>query len=84
MLPKSRHVSFANRLAGAAHEVLEESPTIDFALVTLAKSLGLPDGSALTLFALGRTMGWIGHALEQYAQETIIRPRATYVGDKPA
>jgi len=44
----------------------------------------LPNGAALTLFALGRTMGWIGHAIEQYAEGTIIRPRAKYVGERPA
>jgi len=71
-------------LADAAHQVLREAPTIDFALVAVAKVLRLPEGSALTLFALGRTLGWIGHALEQCAQEPIIRPRARYVGKLPA
>ncbi|HXC60351.1 MAG TPA: citrate synthase family protein [Steroidobacteraceae bacterium] len=83
MLPKSKRAAFAGDVAAAAAGILGEAPTIDFALVALAKSLGLPDGSALTLFALGRTLGWIAHALEQYAQDAIIRPRARYVGDKP-
>ncbi|MCB0091065.1 MAG: citrate synthase, partial [Caldilineaceae bacterium] len=43
-------------------------------------ALGLPAGSALTLFALGRTAGWIGHIIEQYQAERMIRPRARYVG----
>jgi citrate synthase len=55
-----------------------------FALVAVARSLGLPSGAALTLFAIGRTIGWIAHALEQYAEPTIIRPRAKYVGEAPA
>jgi citrate synthase len=83
LLPKSKQVATAHRLAAAVTRVLGEAPTIDFALVALAKSLSLPDGSALTLFALGRTLGWIGHAMEQYEQDAIIRPRAKYVGDKP-
>jgi hypothetical protein len=29
--------------------------------VTLALALDLPPGSALALFAIGRTAGWIGH-----------------------
>ena len=43
----------------------------------------LPVDSALVLFALGRTIGWIGHAIEQYASEEVIRPRAKYVGTLP-
>ena len=33
---------------------------------------------------LRRTVGWIGHALEQYATGQLIRPRAKYVGVPPA
>lgn len=58
-------------------------PTVDMALVSVEQVLGLPPGSALTLFALGRTIGWVGHALEQYATDRLIRPRATYTGVKP-
>jgi citrate synthase len=83
MLPRSRQSAFAHRLAASVGATLNEAPTIDFALVALSKALALPEGSAFTLFALGRTMGWIAHALEQYAQDAIIRPRARYVGDKP-
>jgi citrate synthase len=38
----------------------------------------------LMLFAIGRSVGWIGHALEQYATGQLIRPRAKYVGVPPA
>ena len=37
----------------------------------------------LVLFALGRTAGWIAHAIEQYAAATLIRPRARYTGPLP-
>jgi len=46
----------------------------------LARALDLPEGSPLTLFALGRSIGFIGHAIEQYESGTMIRPRARYVG----
>jgi citrate synthase len=39
--------------------------------------------SPLTLFALGRTAGWIGRALEQYRSNQLIRPRAKYTGPRP-
>jgi citrate synthase len=46
--------------------------------------LSLPPGGALTLFAIGRTIGWIGHAIEEYQKNRIIRPRARYIGEQPA
>lgn len=84
LLPqKSAELTFARRLSDAAETVLGEMPTLDFALVAVERVLDLPRGSALTLFAIGRTLGWIGHAIEQYAQDAMIRPRAKYVGPKP-
>jgi len=64
-------------------EIFEERPNVDFGLVALARGLGLPPGSALALFALGRTVGWIGHAIEQYERGALIRPRSRYVGEPP-
>jgi citrate synthase len=84
LLPSSKAAAFARDFAAAAQRVLGEAPTVDFALVAVARSLGLPSGAALTLFAIGRTIGWIAHALEQYSQAAIIRPRAKYVGEAPA
>jgi len=52
-------------------------------LLTLAHALGLPAESPLILFSLGRTLGWIAHAIEQYADTRLIRPRARYVGPLP-
>jgi len=84
MLPSGKTATFARELADAAHAVLGEAPTVDFALVAVARALGLPTGAALMLFAIGRTIGWIGHAMEQYEKDAIIRPRAKYVGEQPA
>jgi citrate synthase len=84
MLPKSKQAAFAHELIATTSAVLREAPNVDFALVAVVKTLGLPNGTALTLFAIGRTIGWIGHAIEQYGHEAVIRPRAKYVGEKPA
>jgi citrate synthase len=81
--PKSADLAFARTVARAGEEVTGEKPTIDFALVALSRALKLPPGAPLALFALGRSIGWIGHALEQYARDEIIRPRARYVGPPP-
>jgi citrate synthase len=58
-------------------------PTLDVGLVALRAALGLPSGAAAALFAVGRTAGWIAHALEQSASEQLLRPRARYVGPPP-
>jgi citrate synthase len=60
-----------------------EQPNLDFALAAAARVLGLPAGSPLVIFAVGRSIGWIGHAIEQYATNQLIRPRAKYVGAVP-
>lgn len=80
MLPKSKELTFARALAEAATNVIGEQPTVDFALVAVERALALPRGAALTLFAIGRTIGWIAHAIEQYGHDAMIRPRAKYVG----
>jgi citrate synthase len=32
---------------------------------------------------VARTIGWVAQAIEQYASDAIIRPRAKYVGKVP-
>jgi citrate synthase len=70
-------------MAAAAEKLTGLQPSLDFALVALRRHLELPMGSALGLFCLGRSIGWIAHALEQRSQGTLIRPRAAYVGPRP-
>jgi citrate synthase len=55
-----------------------QRPNIDTALVALERTLRLPPGAALAIFAAGRTAGWIAHALEQRQDGRLIRPRASY------
>lgn len=57
-----------------------EHPNIDFALSALTRVYGLPKEAPLILFALGRCVGWLAHALEQVTTGQPIRPRAQYVG----
>jgi citrate synthase len=59
------------------------APTIDVGLVATSLALGLEPGLASVLFALGRTAGWVAHAIEQYGTGELIRPRARYVGPAP-
>jgi citrate synthase len=64
----------------AVEELTGQRPNIDAALVALERVLHLPEGSALAIFAAGRTAGWIAHALEQRQDGRLIRPRASYGG----
>ncbi len=81
--PKSRELAFVLDVTDAATSITRERPNLDFALASVARVLRLPAGSPLTLFAIGRTIGWIGQAIEQYATGQLIRPRAKYVGVVP-
>jgi citrate synthase len=67
-------------LIRATVDLTGQLPTIDVGLVVLARQLGLPTGAATALFAIGRTAGWLAHALEQAGQDQLIRPRARYTG----
>ena len=76
-------LAVAERIAEAGERLTDRKPNVDFATVTIERSLGLPQDSALALFLLGRTVGWIAHALEQAAHGGLIRPRARYTGPRP-
>jgi citrate synthase len=69
-------VAAAGRLSG-------QRPNVDFALAAATTALGLPQGAALSLFVVGRTVGWIAHSIEQYQSGVLIRPRARYTGPRP-
>ncbi len=69
------------KLAGEAYT--GQPANIDFALAALTRALGLPPDAAFALFAVGRSTGWIAHAIEQLESGALIRPRARYVGPPP-
>jgi len=71
-------------LIATVAEIGGHAPNVDFALASLTRSFGLPAGSGLVLFALARSVGWIAHAIEQSGERKLIRPRADYVGIRPA
>jgi citrate synthase len=81
--PDAPGLVLAHAVIRAAATVSSGAPTIDFALAALEQTLRLPAGAGLTLLAIGRTVGWIGHVLEQYQSQRLIRPRARYTGVPP-
>jgi len=70
-------------LSKAGLELLDDLPNLDFGLAAMTRAYGLPAQAPVLLFALGRTVGWIAHALEEYAGGQLIRPRARYTGPSP-
>jgi citrate synthase len=82
-ISRSPALSLASAVVQEAKALIGEEPNSDFALAVLARLLSLPEGYGLGIFALGRTIGWLAHAMEQYQSDRIIRPRARYVGHMP-
>lgn len=75
--------AFVAETAAAAEQLLARKPNVDFALAAVSVALRLPRGAAIGIFLIGRAVGWIAHAMEQYAAGQLIRPRARYVGAMP-
>jgi citrate synthase len=70
-------------ILAAAAQLIRQRANVDFALAAATAALGLPQGAALALFIVGRSVGWIAHAIEQYETGILIRPRARYTGPRP-
>jgi citrate synthase len=56
---------------------------VDFFSAVVYYALGVPGDLCTSIFATGRVAGWCAHALEQYADNRLIRPRADYTGVAP-
>jgi citrate synthase len=62
---------------------LGQPPNIDFALAALSVMANLRRDATSTIFAIARSAGWIGHALEEYDEQPLrFRPRARYVATR--
>lgn len=76
-------LALVREVVGQVQQELGQQPTIDLGLAALARVLGLPPGAAMGVYAIGRTAGWVAHALEEYRGGRLIRPRARYIGPTP-
>jgi citrate synthase len=56
----------------------------DMALGALSFCAGMAPGSGQAIFTLGKVVGWLAHAIEEYTLPTRFRSRADYVGPLPA
>jgi citrate synthase len=73
-------LAVARALVRAMERAGRPPVNVDGAAVALRAALGLPRGAVAGIFAVGRTAGWVAHALEQYASGQLLRPRARYRG----
>lgn len=85
-------LNLAEQLAGPQaledfHETIREAeavtgqrPALELGLVAVARALGLPRRGASALWAVGRSVGWMAHVIEQRLAGQIIRPQARYDG----
>lgn len=53
---------------------------VDFFSASVYYMLGIPIDLFTPIFAMSRIAGWIGHVMEQYADNRLIRPESEYVG----
>lgn len=58
-------------------------PNVDLHAAVVLEGSGVPRGWFAATFAAARIVGWCAHAIEQAADDRIIRPAARYVGPPP-
>lgn len=56
---------------------------VEFYTALLLEALSFPRDAFTTVFAMGRTAGWIAHAREQAIDGRLIRPLSRYIGPWP-
>jgi citrate synthase len=90
MAKSMAHATGRARLFEVAEQVYDAVKTrtnlpvnVDFFSAVVYDALGIPPDFCTSIFAVGRVAGWCAHALEQYADNRLIRPRAQYVGPPP-
>jgi citrate synthase len=81
--------TLARSVEATALRLLEEykpgrrlQTNVEFYTALLLHGLGLDVPLFTPTFAIGRTSGWIAHALEQRAHARLIRPSSDYIGPR--
>ncbi|GAU69589.1 putative citrate synthase [Streptomyces sp. NBRC 110611] len=84
-VPRARPaLTAAREVITTAARHTELPANVDLALAVLTVATGMPAEAGETVFALARTVGWIAHALEEYAEPPVrVRPTGQYTGPRP-
>src|SRR5881394_1575561 len=80
---RARLFEVAERVYDAMKARTDLPVNVDFFSAVVYDALGIPADLCTSIFAIGRVAGWCAHALEQYADNRLIRPRAEYIGVGP-
>jgi citrate synthase len=80
---RQRLFEVAERVYDAMRARTSLPVNVDFFSAVVYDALGIPADLCTSIFAIGRVAGWCAHALEQYADNRLIRPRANYTGPAP-
>jgi citrate synthase len=80
---RQRLFEVAERVYDAMRARTSLPVNVDFFSAVVYDALGIPADLCTSIFATGRIAGWCAHALEQYADNRLIRPRADYTGAAP-
>lgn len=84
-IPAARdEVAAVGSITAALRPHGRHQPNVDLAVAALALAAGMPAGAGEAIFAVGRSVGWIAHAMEEYEQPPLRwRGREHYVGPRP-
>lgn len=75
-----KYVDMALAVERAVQRHKELYPNVDYFSAPTLYYTGIPIDLDTCVFAISRIAGWTAHVLEQYADATLIRPAAQYVG----
>jgi citrate synthase len=82
-VPDHPRLAVADAMIAEAERRRLPAANVDFALAVLGSVAGMVTGAGEALFAVARTVGWLAHAMEEYAKPTPLRLRASYTGPVP-
>ncbi len=87
MGPEAGRIEFADRLEEAVAVAIERvkpgrtlPPNVEIMAALLLDAVGFPRDAFTLVFAVGRSAGWLAHAMEQQKTGRMIRPTSRYVG----
>jgi citrate synthase len=89
--PRARAMALGMRYADdlmavaiAGEAVTGLAPNLEFSLVAMCRTIGLPADAPYTILMVARTAGWLAHALEQRASGQVIKPKEESEDDEAA
>ena len=87
MGPHAGRLAFADRLEKAVAVAIERvkpgrtlPPNVEIMAALLLDAVGIPRDAFTPVFGVGRSAGWLAHAMEQQKTGRMIRPTSAYVG----